>query len=37
VQPISAVDDRALASVPGPVAATLSTAFTALVAQDLDP
>jgi len=37
VQPISAVDDRALPSVPGPVAATLSTAFTALVAQDLDP
>jgi branched-chain amino acid aminotransferase len=37
VQPISHVDDRALPSVPGPVAAALSTAFNALVAQDLDP
>jgi branched-chain amino acid aminotransferase len=37
VQPISHVDDRAVPSVPGPVAATLSTAFNALVAQDLDP
>ncbi len=37
VQPISHVDDRALPSVPGPVAATLSTAFNALVAQHLDP
>ena len=37
VQPISHVDDRAVPSVPGPVAAALSTAFNALVAQDLDP
>ena len=37
VQPIAAVDDRALRSVPGPVTATLATAFTALVARDLDP
>jgi branched-chain amino acid aminotransferase len=37
VQPISHVDDRAVPSVPGPVAATLSTAFNALVAQHLDP
>jgi branched-chain amino acid aminotransferase len=37
VQPISHVDDRALASVPGPVASALGTAFTALVAQNLDP
>jgi branched-chain amino acid aminotransferase len=37
VQPISHVDDRAIPSVPGPVAATLSTAFNALVAQHLDP
>jgi branched-chain amino acid aminotransferase len=37
VQPISHVDDRALPSVPGPVAAALGTAFNALVAQDLDP
>jgi branched-chain amino acid aminotransferase len=37
VQPISHVDDRALPSVPGPVAATLGTAFTALVAHHLDP
>jgi len=37
VQPISQVDDRVLPSVPGPVAATLSTAFNALVAQHLDP
>jgi branched-chain amino acid aminotransferase len=37
VQPISHVDGRALPSVPGPVAATLGTAFNALVAQDLDP
>jgi branched-chain amino acid aminotransferase len=37
VQPISHVDDHAVPAVPGPVAATLSTAFNALVAQDLDP
>jgi branched-chain amino acid aminotransferase len=37
VQPISQVDERAVPSVPGPVAAALSTAFNALVAQDLDP
>jgi branched-chain amino acid aminotransferase len=37
VQPISHVDDRAVPSVPGPVAATLTTAFNALVAQHLDP
>jgi branched-chain amino acid aminotransferase len=37
VQPISHVDDHALPSVPGPVAAALSTAFNALVARDLDP
>ncbi len=37
VQPISHVDDRVVPSVPGPVAATLSTAFSALVAQHLDP
>jgi branched-chain amino acid aminotransferase len=37
VQPISHVDDRAVPSVPGPVAATLGTAFNALVAQDLAP
>ncbi len=37
VQPISHVDDRAVPAVPGPVAATLATAFTALVAQHLDP
>jgi branched-chain amino acid aminotransferase len=37
VQPISHVDDRAVPSVPGPVAAALSTAFNALVAQRLDP
>jgi branched-chain amino acid aminotransferase len=37
VQPISHVDDRAIPAGPGPVAATLSTAFNALVAQHLDP
>ena len=37
VQPIAAVDDRALPAVPGPVTATLGAAFTALVARDLDP
>jgi branched-chain amino acid aminotransferase len=37
VQPISHVDDRAVPAVPGPVAAALSTAFNALVAQHLDP
>jgi len=37
VQPISHVDDRAVPSVTGPVAAALSTAFNALVAQHLDP
>jgi branched-chain amino acid aminotransferase len=37
VQPIAHVDDRAVPSVPGPVAAALSTAFNALVAQHLDP
>ena len=37
VQPISHVDDHAVPAVPGPVAATLSTAFNALVAQHLDP
>ena len=37
VQPIAAVDDRVLPTVPGPLTATLATAFTALVARDLDP
>jgi branched-chain amino acid aminotransferase len=37
VQPISHVDDRAMPSVPGPVATSLSAAFDALVAHDLDP
>jgi branched-chain amino acid aminotransferase len=37
VQPIQAVDDRALASVNGSVTATLAKAFDALVARDLDP
>jgi len=37
VQPIAAVDERALPSVPGPLTSTLATAFTALVARDLDP
>ena len=37
VQPVSHVDDRGVPAVPGPVAATLSTAFNALVAQHLDP
>jgi branched-chain amino acid aminotransferase len=37
VQPIAAVDDRALPSAPGPVTAKLAAAFTDLVARDLDP
>jgi branched-chain amino acid aminotransferase len=37
VQPIQAVDDRALPSVNGSVTATLAKAFDALVARDLDP
>jgi branched-chain amino acid aminotransferase len=37
VQPIAAVDEHALGAVPGPLTATLATAFTALVARDLDP
>src|SRR4051794_40892187 len=37
VQPIAAVDDRALPAVPGPVTARLATAFAELLARDLDP
>lgn len=37
VQPINAVDDRFLPTVPGPVTARLAAAFTDLVAHDLDP
>jgi branched-chain amino acid aminotransferase len=37
VQPIEAVDERALPAVPGPVTAVLARAFTALVVRDLDP
>ena len=37
VQPIAAVDGRALPVAPGPVTSTLAEAFTALVARDLDP
>ena len=37
VQPIAAVDERALPAVPGPVTAALAAAFTGLVARDLDP
>jgi branched-chain amino acid aminotransferase len=37
VQPISHVDDHALAAAPGPVTAALANAFTDLVARDLDP
>jgi branched-chain amino acid aminotransferase len=37
VQPIAAVDDRALPAVPGPVTTRLAAAFTDLVARDLDP
>jgi branched-chain amino acid aminotransferase len=37
VQPISAIDDRAVPSVPGPITAKLAELFTALVARDLDP
>jgi len=37
VQPIAAVDERALPAVPGPVSASLAAAFTELVARDLDP
>lgn len=37
VQPIAAVDDRALPTVAGAVTRRLADAFTALVARDLDP
>ena len=37
VQAISAVDGRPLPSAPGPVTARLAEAFTALVAENLDP
>jgi branched-chain amino acid aminotransferase len=37
VLPISQVDDRPLATAPGPVGVRLAAAFTALVASDLDP
>ena len=37
VQPIAAVDGRTLARVPGDATRTLATAFTDLVARDLDP
>jgi branched-chain amino acid aminotransferase len=37
VQPIAAIDDRAVPSVPGPITAKLAELFTALVARDLDP
>jgi branched-chain amino acid aminotransferase len=37
VQPVAAVDDRAVPSVPGPITAKLAELFTALVARDLDP
>jgi branched-chain amino acid aminotransferase len=37
VQPIAAVDDRAVPNVPGPITAKLAELFTALVARDLDP
>jgi branched-chain amino acid aminotransferase len=37
VQPITAVDGRALARAPGAVTNTLARAFTDLVARDLDP
>jgi branched-chain amino acid aminotransferase len=37
VQPISRVDDRALASTGGPVSTQLADAFRELVARDLDP
>lgn len=37
VQPIRAVDGRALPSVPGPLTSAASEAFNSLVARDLDP
>lgn len=37
VQPIAAIDDRPVPSVPGPITAKLAELFTALVARDLDP
>jgi branched-chain amino acid aminotransferase len=37
VQPISAVDDGLLPHAPGPVTVALATAFSDLVAHDLDP
>jgi branched-chain amino acid aminotransferase len=37
VQPIAAVDDRALPGVPGPVTTKLAELFSALVTRDLDP
>jgi len=37
VQPIARVDGQALAAVGGPITTRLATAFTALVARDLDP
>ncbi len=37
VQPIAHIDDRAIASVPGPVTEQLAAAFGRLTASDLDP
>lgn len=37
VQPISAVDGRALPATPGPLTSAAANAFNALVARDLDP
>jgi branched-chain amino acid aminotransferase len=37
VQPIAAVDERALPALPGPISVALAAAFAALVARDLDP
>lgn len=37
VQPITTVDGRALPAAPGPVSRRLATAFSDLVARDLDP
>jgi branched-chain amino acid aminotransferase len=37
LQPISAVDGRALPAAPGPVTTAAAEAFAALVARDMDP
>ena len=37
VQPITAVDGRALRAAPGAITRRLAAAFTELVARDLDP